>query len=387
MIKALSYVVPVMMNFVFGAVLFITVQRFTDAGAGNLLTAMPLAAWALIYGVLNPCIGRIANGRNAVYFIMASGIATIIAALGFIFFTALYAQFIWMTLIGVAFACYCVPFQIFAKRLESGGRCDTANAVTKAAGRYTAAWSMGLAFGQLIFGFLSAGTGFSLCMIIGGFMSAGIWLVSRKLPGEPVVQPDTETSDAIEERRPALPDLARVGWIVGGIGTFAINQLRTQLQPLGSECGFDARSLAIMLFCVSFVQGITAFILSFTASRWQFRKLPALLTGIAGIAALLIFGNRNFADGFFAAAVIFGIYSGCFYFYFVFYSLSHPEKSGLYAGINEAVVSINSIAAPLLGGWLGGIKTTWPFLLAAAAVTLATVVHVASTAGKSQKTS
>ena len=64
MIKMISYIIPVMMNFVFGAILFITVQRFTNAGASSLLTGLPLTTWALIYGILNPIIGKFANDRN-----------------------------------------------------------------------------------------------------------------------------------------------------------------------------------------------------------------------------------------------------------------------------------------------------------------------------------
>lgn len=383
MIKALSYIVPVMMNFVFGALLFITVQRFTDAGASKLMTAMPLMAWALIYGVLNPLIGRMANSRNAAFFIMASGAATVISALGFIFFTGLYIQLALMALVGVAFAFYCVPFQIFAKRMESSGRSDSTNAVTKTAGRYTAAWSMGLAFGQLIFGFLAPGTGFIICMAIGAAITAGIWLADRNLPPETPAAPETPAVAGAAGSAPLpLPDLAWVGWIVGGIGTFTINQIRTQLQPLGTECGFDARQLAVMLFCVSFVQGIVALLLSCTSSKWQFRKLPALLVGLCGVIALAIFCSRDFAGIFYLGAGLFGIYSGCFYFYFVFYSLSHPTRSGFYAGINELTVSINSVAAPILGGLLANRQSTYPFMLSAAIVAAAAVIHITATGKK-----
>ena len=107
MMKAVSYIIPVMMNFVFGAILFITVQRFTDAGVSKFITGLPLTAWALIYGILNPIIGKFANEKNSARFIVASGILTVISAAGFQFVPALYAQFVWMSLLGVAFALYC----------------------------------------------------------------------------------------------------------------------------------------------------------------------------------------------------------------------------------------------------------------------------------------
>ena len=171
-------------------------------------------------------------------------------------------------------------------------------------------------------------------------------------------------------------DFAWVGWIVGGLGTFGVNQLRTQLQPLGVECGYDERALAIMLFSISIVQSMTGLALSFTGTKWQFKKLPALLTGLIGIVTLGIFGIREFAPGFYATAAIYGIYSGCFYFYFVYYSLSHPTKSGVYAGVNELVVSLNSILAPVIGGALATMNQVYPFRIAGLFVIFATILHV-----------
>lgn len=380
MMKAVSYIIPVMMNFVFGAILFITVQRFTDAGVSKFITGLPLTAWALIYGILNPIIGKFANEKNSARFIVASGILTVISAAGFQFVPALYAQFVWMSLLGVAFALYCVPFQIFAKSMESGDA-PGADAICKTAGRYTAAWSAGLACGPLVFGFLSPTVGFVICMIIGAMMSLTIWLSSRSLKKRPApvipaaescVEQKQETSSVLS----TVIDFAWVGWIVGGIGTFGVNQLRTQLQPLGVECGYDERALAIMLFSISIVQSMTGLALSFTGTKWQFKKLPALLTGLIGIVTLGIFGIREFAPGFYATAAIYGIYSGCFYFYFVYYSLSHPTKSGVYAGVNELVVSLNSILAPVIGGALATMNQVYPFRIAGLFVIFATILHV-----------
>ncbi|MBR2425664.1 MAG: MFS transporter [Lentisphaeria bacterium] len=378
MIKAVSYIIPVMMNFVFGAILFITVQRFTDAGASKLITGLPLTAWALIYGILNPIIGKCANDKNSARFIVASGFLTVISAAGFLFIPTLFAQFIWMSLLGVAFALYCVPFQIFAKSMESGDA-PGANAICKTSGRYTAAWSAGLACGPLVFGFLNATTGFIICMVIGLMMSFTIWMASRKLSKAPVI---AETGNGTEHKQEkevsglTLIDFAWVGWIVGGIGTFGVNQLRTQLQPLGVECGFDGRALAIMLFSISIVQSMTGLALSFTGTKWQFKKLPALLIGLIGVITLAIFGIREFAPGFYGTAAIYGIYSGCFYFYFVYYSLSHPTKSGVYAGVNELVVSLNSIIAPVIGGVLATMNQVYPFRVACGLVIFATILHV-----------
>ena len=377
MIKMISYIIPVMMNFVFGAILFITVQRFTNAGASSLLTGLPLTTWALIYGILNPIIGKFANDRNAARFIICSGLLTLVAAAGFLFIPALYFQFLWMLLLGGAFALYCVPFQIFAKSLESGENTGGTDAVGKTAGRYTCAWSMGLAFGPLVFGFLKPEIGFIICMLIGLGMSLMIWTVSRCLKNRTPVIPQTPVEKKAAEIKSNVPaiDFAWVGWIVGGIGTFGVCQLRTRLQPLGVSCGFTEQALAIMLFSISFVQSLTGLALSFTGSTWQFKRLPAFLAGIIGILTLFVFGVRDLSNFFYIAAAVYGLYSGCFYYYFVYYSLSHPTKSGFYAGMNELIVSLNSILAPIIGGLLASAGNVYPFWLSTALVVFATILH------------
>jgi hypothetical protein len=162
---------------------------------------------------------------------------------------------------------------------------------------------------------------------------------------------------------------------VGGIGTFGVCQLRTRLQPLGVSCGFTEQALAIMLFSISFVQSLTGLALSFMGSKWQFKRLPAFLAGIIGILTLFVFGVRDLSNFFYIAAAVYGLYSGCFYYYFVFYSLSHPTKSGFYAGMNELIVSLNSILAPIIGGLLASASDVYPFWLSTALVVFATILH------------
>lgn len=376
MIKIISYIIPIMMNFVFGAILFISVQRFTNAGASSLLTGLPLTAWALIYGGLNPIIGKCANEKNAAKLIICSGFLTFLSAAGLLFVPNIYFQILWMALLGVAFAIYCVPFQVFAKSIESGGSSGGLAAVGKTAGRYTASWSMGIACGPLVFGFLNPRIGFSICMGIGLLISLMLWIVSRYLQkqGPAAITADVTTA---EETAPAHPkiDFAWVGWIVGGIGTFSICQLRTQLQPLGTTCGFSEQALAIMLFSISFVQSMTGLALSFTGIKWQFKRLPALLIGLIGIGTLFLIGFRDLSNFYYAATAVYGIYSGCFYYYFVYYSLSHPTKSGVYTGVNELVVSLINIFAPILGGVLATMNQTYPFRIAGTLIIFATIFH------------
>jgi predicted MFS family arabinose efflux permease len=82
--------------------------------------------------------------------------------------------------------------------------------------------------------------------------------------------------------------------------------------------------------------------------------------------------------GYFAAAACFGVYSGSFFFYFVFHSLVHPEHAGKYISINEAVVGLAGIAGPLIGGLLAAnLSLATPFLLSAGMILAAIGIQAA----------
>lgn len=369
--KLLMYLFPVLINIVQGAVFFISVQRFTEAGADKVIIGATTTAWSVIYCVVNIIISRLANEKNATALIFTGGGIIALSSLGFLIFDGLYTQFVWLGLIGVAFGCYCAPFQVFMKYVENGS--SDAAGVAKAAGRYTAAWSFGFATGPLLFGLLSARMGFCICFAIGILVASGILLIGnyykKHKPENAVIQESKPSADTW------LPDFAWVGWIVAGVGTLTITQIRTMLQPLGETLNFDIASMSWLLFTLSCVQAGFSFLLSFT-KHWMFKWLPALLIGIAGAGSLLLIVFSKQLPGFFTAAAIYGLYSGCFYFLFVYYSLLHPTKAARNAGINEAVVAISGIAGPLLGGMLANINGVYPFVFSAILVTGATLLHI-----------
>ena len=373
--KFLMYLFPAFINLVQAAVFFISVQRFTEAGADKIIIGATTTAWAVIYCVVNVIISRIANEKNATGLIFAGGTIIALSSLGFIILDGLYWQFVWLALIGVAFGLYCAPFQVFMKYVENGS--VSSAGVAKAAGRYTAAWSSGFAAGPLVFGLLSAKTGFTICLLIGVMVAAGIMMVGSYYKKHKAVN----NSDAVAENtvsEVALPDFAWVGWLVGGIGTLSITQLRTMFQPLGESLCFEKATLSWLLFTVSCVQALSALLLSFT-KRWMFKALPALLIGAAGVVSLLLIVFARELPLFFVATAVYGIYSGSFYFLFVYYSLLHPTKAARNAGINEVVVAAAGIGGPLLGGMLANINVVYPFACCAVLVAGATLVHIIMT--------
>ncbi len=373
--KFLIYLFPAMINFVTSGVFFYVTQRFVDAHASKLLTSLVVPMWALTYCVMNVIIGKVVNNKNAAGLIITGGGFIALSSLGFIFLgTKLYLLLAWTGLLGVGFGFYCSPFQVLCKEMEKG----SSSGVAMATGKYTAAWSFGFAAGAVVFGMLSDVIAFGLCFAVGVFVAAGVAIITRKLKQSAPAE-NAEIRELPQENMEKFPDYAWIGWVVGGVVTFSVCQLRSMLQPHAAAIGLNnaKTNIALALTMVSFMQGLTALLL--VKSRvWMYKILPTTLFGISGIIAMLLFCRVHGLAGFLLAAAIYGIYSGCGYFIFVFYSLAHPVKAGRNAAINEILVSIASISGPMLGGVLvqkSGISWT-PFAMAAACTLLATIFHM-----------
>ena len=128
-------------------------------------------------------------------------------------------------------------------------------------------------------------------------------------------------------------------------------QFRAMWPKLGTELDLPFYHVAYITALFSYVQGLTALAL-YRSKEWMFRRFPALLMSIAGVAGLLIFTFAHSLMYFYPAAVLGGIYSGCIYFYLVYHSLAHPEKSSFFVAGNEIIVGVVSISSTLIGGLL-----------------------------------
>ena len=386
--KILIYLFPAMINFVVSGVFFYATQRFVDSGASRLLSALVVPMWAITYCIANVVIGKLVTPKNAARLIVYGGMIIAASSLGFIFLDQLFLLLLWTGCLGIGFGFYCSSFQVWCRELEQ----NSESGIAMATGKYTCAWSLGFAAGAVTFGLLNATIAFSMCFAVGIIVAGGVALIDSKLKKNPVIAAaaadgEPSAADLIVNK---FPDYAWVGWIVGGIVSFSVNQLRSMLQPHGAAIGVEnlKETMALALMTVSLVQGLTA--LALIKSRiWMYKLLPVGLIAVTGIAAMLSFCFVRTLPGFLLAAFFYGIYSGCGYFIFVFYALANREKAGHNAAINEISVSIASIAGPMLGGLLAeksGIS--WiPFAMAASALALATIFHITVFAGDKRRKS
>lgn len=106
----------------------------------------------------------------------------------------------------------------------------------------------------------------------------------------------------------------------------------------------------------------------------MYRAAPVLLFGSCGFSALLVFGFSNEFLMLALASILFGIYSGSFFFYLVFHSLVHPEHSTRYVAINESVVGLSSLIGPLTAGVLATEGSVTAPYLATALLILGTII-------------
>ena len=345
MIKLLSYLFPILVNFVCGGVFFITALRCSQASAPGWVVGATLSTWSLVYSVVSFIAGKVTTVKNSVVLISAGGLMITAASAGFLLFPGVYTQFIWIALTGVAAATYCTSFQVFAKSIEQ----DQNTGVVRATALYTASWSLGMATGPFVFGLLPVNLSFIINAALGLVIAGGIVAVSKNVKRY-------ERSNAGEEKTvltdvSSLPDCVWAGWVIGGVGTIAIFVIRCLVPYRANLLAFSRAEAGLILAAVSFVQAFTALAL-INVKTMMYKALPVVLAGLCGIASLLIFGFGSGKIMFAVAAVLFGMYSGYFYFMFVYHSLISPVNSTRYVAINEIIVGVMGTIGPFAGGLL-----------------------------------
>ena len=349
--RVVIYLFPIAINMLLGGMFYITALRFSEARAPGWVVGSTLTAWALIYSVLSLMIGRLLSLRNAAGILNAGCALLTASSLGFLLFGGLYTQFVWILLAGVGSACYCAPFQMLMKEFERD-RAD--GGIVAATGKYTFAWSFGLATGPLFFGLLEPRIVFAINTVVsfalwGGAFALGVTLKKTPRRIEPV--PAGMTASAPAEAKP-FRSLAWLGWLIGGAGVFSISLLRVMWPRRGVELAIAPRDIGLALALISYIQAALG--LAFTRSKaWMRKPLPTVLAGIAGTAGLVLFA---FAPGeawyFYLGAALFGLYSSCFYFLLVYFSLEDAGHAAWNIGVNEFVVGVTGIVSPIFGGLL-----------------------------------
>ncbi len=343
--RVFIYLFPILINYVLGGVFFITAFRFSTAGSSEILITGTMAMWAIIYSLSSLIVGRMVNEKNAARIIIRAGFFLALVSLGFVIFPNLHLQYLWIALTGIGSAFYCTPFQVFMKSFEGK---DSASGIVFSTAMYTAAWSAGLASGPFIFGILDWQTGFYINVALSLCLALGILLVEKLRVTMPAAEQKQHKSQIDYGK---YPDYAWLGWIGAGIGTATISIVRTLEPKLAVDLGLAKVHAGSILALVSVMQVFWG-LCWMNSKHWMYKPGAALLGGLGGLAGLLLFAFGTTLPLFYLAAILYGSYSGYFYFTLVFYSLVHPVKSSRYLATNEAVVGLAGIAGAVGGGIL-----------------------------------
>ena len=344
----LIYVFPAAVDLVIGLVLFVATVRAVRMGGETLRSAAVLTVWSLVYVIACPVVGRFAKPANASRLVLAgiSMLAVFCALLAFA------PGFVPMLLlvggVGVAAALFFPPFQVFMKDYDAAG----GKSLASSTGLYTFAWSAGFATGPLASGFLmqlGGAQGWRLAFLLGAGVCILLTIILLGLNRRRGSQPVPSHTDAIaaDTTYATKPDLAWLGWIVAGVGFIALSMIRSVFPARAVGVLYFAEgSVGMLFFTISMTQALVG--LAMTRSRtWMYRPLPLVGFALAGVAGTLCFGVGERLPLLLAGAVLFGIYSGSFFFFVVFHALVHPSKAGHYVAVNESIVGIMGVLAPL----------------------------------------
>lgn len=371
--RILIYFFPIAINILIGGMFFISAYRFKLAEAPGWIIGATMAAWALVYSVFSLFFSRRLTRKNAPVILNAGCMILTASSVGFLVFDGLYTQFVWILTSGLANACYCAPFQLLMKSVEP----DQASAGSaRAAGMYTFAWSTGIATGPLLFGWLAPATVFKinilLSLLLWGGASFLIWVIRRKETAATQESPAEKTA----EINPPSPvqSLAHLGWIMGGVGVFTVCIIRLIWPCRGVELEISQGHIGSSLALVSYVQAVMGLILAHTRN-WMRKSMPQWVFGILGVAGLILFA---FAPGeawyFYLAALLYGLYASNFYFLLVYFSIEDTANAAKNVGINEFIVGIISIIAPMIGGVLAvpghAARAFYPVIVSTVLVTI-----------------
>lgn len=382
MLRFLIFLFPAMVDVVIGALIFIATRRLVDSNASAFATVLPTTAWALGHSFFSFFVGKISNPRRAPALIISGCIVMGLGSVLLIVLPEPSMQFYWALIIGLGSAFFFCSFQVFMKAADK----DVHAGVVRSTAIYGFAWSSGIASGPFIAAFiwgdLFPENGWVYCYYINIFLLTCVAFATCPLKNyierlhRETPEPETVKNVSSPDYS-KLPDLVWLGWLTAAIGCFTITLIRSLFPYKAEIFNISTKELGYIMALVAYSQGFFSLLL-LRSRYWMYKILPMMFFSLCGFTGMILFWCGTNVWTFYAAAVIYGIYSSAFFFYMVFHSLVHPEKSAKYVSWNEVVVGLAGIIAPLAGGFLVDQtgNRNLPFVLAALLIIVAVVMQI-----------
>jgi len=366
MTRFLIFLFPALIDTVFGITFFVAAVRIAEGGGNPVAVTSVTAAWAIAYMVFSHLAGRITRPANSAKLIMAGCALLTLGSIGFIMIPDFRAIYPIMMLMALGMALFFIPFQVFMKAVDGDG-----GTLSRSIGLYTFSWSAGLAAGPFISAFLWGRFGWQACYVPGIVLSlcTALGILSLKHHAEESLKNSMPVKEAKNVCPPVdysgMPDLAWLGWLCAGVGSLVVAILRSYLPSSATIMGISRAEQGVLLALISGSQALTG-LFHCRSRMWMYKALPVALFGACGVFALFVFSSSALFLPLALASILFGIYSGSFFFYLVFHSLVHPEHSTCYVAVNEGVVGLTNLIGPMLAGLLAaGFAVTTPYLVSA----------------------
>ena len=371
MLRFLIFLFPAMVDMVIGTLIFITTLRLVNSGADASACALPLAVWALGHSFSSFFISKINNSRRAPVLISTGCIIMATGILLLLLFKNPEIQFYWAFIVGIGSAFFFCSFQKFMKASDK----DVHAGVARSTAVYGFAWSCGIASGpfvaSFVWGDLYPVNGWQYCywinIILVLSVAVATWPLKYYIERLHQKTPEVETvkvESTLDYSK--LPDLAWLGWLTAGIGCFTITLIRALFPYKAEILNISKQELGYIMALLAYTQGFSSLLL-IKSRYWMYKVTPIILFSLCGIIGMILFWCGTSTWVFYLGAFIYGIYSSAFFFYLVFHSLVHPEKSGKYVSLNEVIVGVTGIIAPIAGGFLVDQtgNRNLPFIIAA----------------------
>jgi MFS family permease len=376
------YLFPALVDLLAGSFFFVASVRVAQSGASAVVVGAVLTVWGFCYTLTSLLSGRLANRASYIPMLLAACAVMALASLAFILVPGIAAMFAIMAILGIAVGFFYPPYQVFMRDVATG----VERGLHVSAAEYTFAWSLGLAAGPFIAGFLWKTVGWQWVFALDAFLAlltgAGTLLFARRgYHAAPAPRAAAEPSAGAPAGR---PDMARVGWLAGGALILMLSAVRGLFPSAAVVERISEADQGIVLATICLGQAAVAFVLS-RGGSWMYSTAPLAAAGVVGAAGLALFGLSQTTLAYTGAAFLFGLCSGYCLVYMIFHAMVHPVRAGSYIGINEAITGLAGIVGPLVGGAIAeGAGHSSAFLILAACYTAAvaaqTLFHIRTSA-------
>lgn len=377
MTRFLIYLFPAVIDMVLGSSLFVCTVRMAESGVSATAVTAVMVVASLFYMVSAQVVGSFVTQRNAAWILITASLGMMFLTVVFILMPGLRVMYLLVSLQAVAAGFFFTPFQVFMKAVEKG----RIHGISRSTALYTFSWSAGMACGPFVSGYLWVMAGWQWCFVLNGVLALataiGVYLLKHHAQEKPVPEASASSNGRDNASRYAvMPDLVWLSWTAGGVGCMTWLLLRSLFPASGIALNISRPDQGIVLALALGMQAITGLSL-FRSRIWMYRAMPVAVFSFFGIAGLILFGWAESTPVFYGAAICYGVYSGSFFYYFVFHALSHPRRSARYVAVNETIVGLAGILGPFAGGFLADrFSLSVSYYAAAGMVVCATLLQV-----------